>query len=129
MIAILAPQVPLAYLAARYAVSRARRGGVPDWGIALGRLREKAGAAARSRDRFPSPRAAQLWFEFRQHGRSLPGWVAMVVPFELALLYVVRDEPRVLTAITLIGMLLTPPFLAAFVAATVSLRPSWPRGP
>lgn len=120
MIAILAPQVPLAYLAARSAVGRARRGDEPDWGIALGRLRERAGAAVRAPERFLSPRAAQLWFESRQHGRSLPGWVAMVVPFEIALLYVVRDEPRVLTAITLVGMLLTPPFLAAFVAANVS---------
>jgi poly(3-hydroxybutyrate) depolymerase len=118
MIAILAPQIPLAYLAARYAVGRARRGEVPDWGT-LGRLREKAGAT-RSPDRFLSPRRAQLWFELRQQGRSLPGWVAIVVPFELALLYVVRDEPRVLTAIALVGMLLTPPFLAAFVAANVS---------
>src|SRR6185503_15644536 len=78
---------------------------------------------ARAPASFLSPRAAQLWFEFRQHGRSLPGWVAIVVPFELVLFYVVRDEPRVLTALTLIGMLLTPPFLAAFVAATVGFSP------
>src|SRR2546423_984930 len=31
MLAILAPHVPLAYLAARFAISRARRGDVPDW--------------------------------------------------------------------------------------------------
>src|SRR6266704_2367806 len=31
MLAILAPQVPLAYLVARFAVARARRGDVPDW--------------------------------------------------------------------------------------------------
>src|SRR6266849_8854428 len=31
MLAILAPHVPLAYLAARFAVSRGRRGDVPDW--------------------------------------------------------------------------------------------------
>src|SRR5438067_10853566 len=31
MVAILAPQVPLAYLVARFAVARARRGDVPDW--------------------------------------------------------------------------------------------------
>jgi polyhydroxybutyrate depolymerase len=93
---------------------------VPDWSIA-GRLR--VAASAGTRDRPLSPRRAQLWFEFRQHGRSLPGWVAIVVPFEVALLYVVRDEPRVLTAITLVGMLLTPPFLSAFVASTASLTP------
>src|SRR5256886_4991519 len=31
MVAILGPQVPLAYLVARFAVARARRGDVPDW--------------------------------------------------------------------------------------------------
>ena len=31
MVAFLAPQIPLAYLAARFAVARARRGDVPDW--------------------------------------------------------------------------------------------------
>src|SRR5216117_3345207 len=31
MLAILAPQLPLAYLVARFAVGRARRGEVPDW--------------------------------------------------------------------------------------------------
>src|SRR5437588_5473249 len=31
IVAILAPQIPLAYLAARFAIARARRGDVPDW--------------------------------------------------------------------------------------------------
>jgi hypothetical protein len=31
MIAFLAPQLPLAYVTARIAVARARRGDVPDW--------------------------------------------------------------------------------------------------
>jgi polyhydroxybutyrate depolymerase len=45
--------------------------------------------------------------------------VAILVPFELLFLYVVRHEPPVLTLIALVGLLLTPPFLAAFVAVTV----------
>ena len=45
--------------------------------------------------------------------------MAILVPFELLFLYVVRHEPPVLTMIALVGMLLTPPFLAAFVAVTV----------
>jgi polyhydroxybutyrate depolymerase len=44
--------------------------------------------------------------------------VAILVPFELLFLYIVRQEPPVLTMIALAGMLLTPPFLAAFVAVT-----------
>jgi polyhydroxybutyrate depolymerase len=45
--------------------------------------------------------------------------VAILVPFEVLFLYVVRDQPPVLTVTGLVVMLLTPPFLAAFVAVTV----------
>lgn len=119
MVAIMAPQIPLAYLAARYALGRARRGDTPDWRnvfLRLGRITE---VLPRRRSWFPSPARAQAWFEWRQHGRSLPAWVAILVPFQLLFLYVVRHEPPVLTMIALVGMLLTPPFLAAFVALTV----------
>jgi polyhydroxybutyrate depolymerase len=119
MVAIMAPQVPLAYLAARYAVGRARRGDTPDWGRLFSLLGRIADVLPRRRGWFPSAARAQAWFEWRQHGRSLPAWVAILVPFELLFLYVVRHEPPVLTMIALVGMLLTPPFLAAFVAVTV----------
>ena len=118
MVALMAPQVPLAYLAARFAVARARRGDVPDWRGAFARLGRTA-AAPRARGGFPSAAHAQAWLEWRQHGRSLPVWTAIVLPFQLLLLFVARDEPAVLTFVTLAGMLLTPPFLAAFVALTV----------
>ena len=52
MLAILAPQVPLGYFAARFAVARARRGVVPDWrGVVnwLGRIaRVLAGGAGQA---------------------------------------------------------------------------------
>ncbi len=60
-----------------------------------------------------------MWFEWRQHGRSLPSLVGILLPFELALLFVFRDTP-VIVFETLLGVLLTPPFMAAFVAATIS---------
>jgi len=118
MLAILAPHVPLAYLAARVAVARARRGVVPDWqGIfaRLGRIPD----VPRRRERFSSPARAQAWLEWRRHGRSLPALVAILLPFELALLFVFRETPVIVFEI-LAGVLLTPPFMAAFGAATVS---------
>ena len=119
MVAIMAPQIPLAYLAARYAVGRARRGDTPDWGRVFARLGRIADLIPRRRGPFPSATRAQAWFEWRQHGRSLPGWVAILVPFEVLFLYVLRDQPPALTVVGLVVMLLTPPFLAAFVAVTV----------
>jgi poly(3-hydroxybutyrate) depolymerase len=119
MVAIMAPQVPLAYLAARYAVGRARHGDTPDWRPAFSRLGRIADVLPRRLGWFPSAARAQAWLEWRQHGRSLPAWVAILVPFEVFFLYLVRDEPPVLSLIGLVVLLLTPPFLAAFVAITV----------
>lgn len=117
MLAILAPHVPIAYAVARVAVARARRGDVPD---GRRQLAKQSGGAAR----FASAARAQAWFEWRQHGRSLPGLVAIVLPFELALLFVLRETPVLVTEV-LILTLSTPPLMAAFVAATVH-RPGTP---
>lgn len=113
MLAILAPHVPLAFLAARFAVGRARRGDVPDWrGVfTLPSLQRRQSA-------FLSPSRAQTWLEWRQHGRSLPALVAILLPFELALLFAFRQTP-VLIFEVLVFVLLTPPFMALFVAPTV----------
>jgi hypothetical protein len=119
MLAILAPHVPLAYFAARFAVARARRGDVPNWREIFARRGETADALPRRRDHFPSAARAQMWFEWRRVGRSLPAMVGILLPFELALLFIFRETP-VLVFETLVGVLLTPPFMAAFAAATVS---------
>src|SRR5437867_10299778 len=112
MLAILAPHIPLAYLVARFAVARARRGDVPDW--RLGQI-----SLPRRRDHFPSPARAQLWFEWRQYGRSLPWLVAILLPFELALLFPFGHTPELIFEV-LLFVLFTPPFMAAFVAATAA---------
>jgi hypothetical protein len=123
LVALLAPQLPLAYLAACFAVARARRGDVPDWGGMPTRLFRIFDVFRRPRGHFPSPARAQVWFEWRQHGRSLPAWVGILLPFELSLLFLARDEPEAMTFFTILGVLLTPPLMAGFVAATVS-RPN-----
>ncbi len=118
MVAILAPQVPLAYLVARFAVARARRGEVPDWRGMFARPARSA-VLSRGRDHFPSPARAQAWFEWRQHGRSLPALVGLLLPFELVLLWLAKDAPAFVFEILFLA-LITPPFMAAFTAWTVS---------
>ncbi len=119
MLAILAPQLPLAYLVARFAVARARRGDVPDWRGLSARSREIADALPRPRDHLSSPGRAQVWFEWRRHGRSLPALVGLVLPFELWLLWLAKDAPAFVFEILFL-VLITPPFMAAFTAWTVS---------
>lgn len=119
MLAILAPQIPVAYVAARFAVARARRGDVPDWRGVFARSVPTTGVPPNRRDHFSSPERAQLWFEWRRHGRSLPAWVGILLPFELALLFVSNHPAPVLVFLILFGVLFTPPFMAVFTAATV----------
>lgn len=119
MLAILAPQIPLAYLVARFAVARARRGDVPDWRGALVWLTQVTDAMSHRRENFTTPASAQAWFEWRRHGRSLPTWVAILLPYELVLLWVAGDSTPLIVEI-LLSVLLTPPFMATFAAAAVS---------
>jgi len=118
MVAFLAPQLPLAYLTACAAVGRARRGEVPDWRGMFARPASNA-VMPRRRDHFPSPARAQAWFEWRRHGRSLPALVGLLLPFELALLWLAKDAPAFVFEILFLA-LITPPFMAAFTAWTVS---------
>src|SRR4029079_15481524 len=81
-VALLAPQLPIAYLVARYGVARARRGEVPDWSWLFRQGREPSGDRTRSADvsrTFTSAFQAQCWFEWQSHGRTLPALVALVV--------------------------------------------------
>ncbi|MDP3774431.1 MAG: hypothetical protein Q8Q85_09205 [Gemmatimonadales bacterium] len=119
MLAILAPQIPIAYLVARYAVARARRGDVPDWRPSFMRTAAVAAPAPLSRAGFGSPARAQLWFEWRRQGRTLPALVGILLPFELALFWIARDAPALLLELLLLA-LITPPLAASFAAATVS---------
>lgn len=120
MLALLAPHVPLAYLAARSAVARARRGdGTP---ARTGIARDRAGRVSDSR-RFRSAARAQVWFEWRRCGRSLPALVAMLLPFELSLLFIFRDTPALVLE-TLLFVLATPGFMAGFVGATAGTTPA-----
>src|SRR5205807_542437 len=73
----------------------------------------------RRRDHFPSPARAQAWFEWRRHGRSLPALVGLLLPFELALLWLAKDAPAFVFEILFLA-LITPPFMAAFTAWTVN---------
>lgn len=125
MLMILAPNIPLAYVAARVAVARGRRGDVPDWSGLPARLARIAGLRVRRGDHFPSAARAHSWFEWRRHGRSLPALVVLLLPFELGMLFLIGETPA-LVFYTLAAVLLTPAFMAGFVAATVS-RPN-PQG-
>ena len=118
MIALLAPQLPLAYLLAWIAVGRARRGHAPDW--SLRRPRAASAAAALPATVFSSPWRAQLWLEWRQHGWALPSMVAMVVPAVLLLLFIPVGSTSPTVLITLFAVLVMPPFLAAFAAGKLA---------
>jgi hypothetical protein len=131
ILAITLPQLPLAYLTARYAIARARRGDVPDWSLgavipsAAKVIPSRASAKRVSRNllfvrgAFPSPTQAQAWFEWKRHGRALPVWVAIVLPFVLLLLWTAGTSTALVVA-TLLTALVTPVVMALFSGVTVA---------
>ena len=119
MIGILVPQIPFAYLVARVAVGRARRGEIPDWRGRFSGLAHGARGSSHRREYFRSAASAQAWFEWRRHGLALPVWVGILLPFELVLLWAAGDSASLVFTI-LLAVLLTPPFIASFAAAAVS---------
>ena len=119
MSAVIAPQIPVAYLVGWYAVARARRGDLPDWSGILAPFSALANVVGRARDRFRSASGAQTWFEWRRHGRVLPAMVAIVVPVELLLLFIPGNQTRPVMLVTLFIVSITPPFFAIFAAAMI----------
>lgn len=115
MVAVFAPQLPLAFLVARYAVRRARCADLPDWRSVFA-LPGWVADRGPSRQ-FASAFQAQVAYEWGQYGWSLPLWVAILLPVSLALLFIV-DRPEFALLVLLIA-LLTPPVMAAFVATSV----------
>lgn len=120
IVAITAPQIPVAYAVARLAVARARRGVVPDWWFPIRDRQRVAGARANDGNRAQwSAARAQAWYEWRRNGRALPVWVAIILPLELLLLWVAGTATSLVIAI-LLGALLIPVVVATFAAASVS---------
>lgn len=115
MIAILAPQLPLAYLVAWYAVGRARQGHVPEW-----RLPFAGSGSSRQQGAFPSAARAQAWLEWRRHGWTLPALTAPVVACELLLLFIPGNDAEGIVFGLLFIVLLTPPVMALFAAPALS---------
>ena len=84
MIAIVVPQIPLAYVVARVAVARARRGDVPDWGAVRAPQSDRGHPGSGE----PISRRSQRTSVVRVAAARLDaaGVVAILLPFELALL-------------------------------------------
>lgn len=124
MLALLLPQLPIAYGMAWLAVSRARRGVVPDWTALWSAPIDVGGRGVRRGRTFQSAATAQLWFEWRRSGRALPAMVALVVPAELLVLFLPGQEDRTIgNILVLLLVSITPPVLA-FFSATMMGTPS-----
>jgi hypothetical protein len=119
LVAIYAGLTALAWGVAYVGVRRARRGEVPDWlGLVrpLGRL---ASLLPRSRQPFRSAARAQVWYDWRLTGNSLPLMTAMVLPVALLPLLIPQNDVTFTTR-TLLGALAMPVFLGGIAGITES---------
>ena len=113
MLAFLAPQLPLAYLAARFAVARARRGDVPDWrgrspGSGGSRMSCRAGEAI-----FLRPPALKRGSSGGGMAGRCRRWWASCCRSSWPCSSPSATTPA-LVFYMLLGVLLTPPFMAGF---------------
>ncbi len=115
MVAILAPQVAVAYVIGYFALLRARRSDVPDWSTLIPAL------SRGRRSEFRSPARAQAWLEWRRHGRSLPAMALFVVPCELALLFLPGNDHAGLVFFILFVVLVTLPAMAMMAAPALAV--------
>src|SRR5205823_9530047 len=69
---VLIVSLPLAYRVALAGVTRARRGDQPEASRFLSWVRAQSRRRRPEKRPFASAAAAQLWFEWRMHGRGLP---------------------------------------------------------
>jgi hypothetical protein len=70
--------IPVAFLAARAGVSRARHGESPDW-LRAWRFARSTGKPRRDTKPFASARRAQMWYEWRTRGRAFVFTVALLL--------------------------------------------------
>ena len=120
LVAILLPQIVAAYGIGYWAVTRARRGIVPEWTLAPALSTLFPSLPRRGRN-FSSPARAQAWLEWRRHGKSLPAMVFFVVPCELALLFLPGNDTAGMVFFILFVVAITPPFLAMMAALGLSV--------
>src|SRR5205823_3844711 len=113
----------VAWAAGSVGVRHGRHGDVPDWEGIYRPLHRLVGRLPRRRQPFASAARAQVWFEWRRTGNSLPIMTALLLP--VTLLFLVFGHNDVIpTAQPLLGALAVPVFLAGLAGITAG-DPSW----
>jgi hypothetical protein len=124
LVALFASISSLAWTSGYVGVKRARRGDTPNWSGLFRPLRQLLQRLARRRQPFVSAARAQLWFEWRRTGLSLPVLTAVVLPFVLLPLIFGKNDAIPIWR-TVLGALTTPLLLAGLAGTTVSGNHPW----
>lgn len=126
--AIFAGLSGVAWAVGYFGIRHARRGDVPNWEGIFFRLRRhaywRAKSLGRPRKPFVSAARAQMWFEWRRTGNSLPVMTALVLPFVLLPILLGPNEV-IPTARTLLSALAVPVILASLAGMTTSGKNPW----
>jgi len=115
----------VAWVGAYEGVRRARRGDVPNWTTLLRPLSWPTQLLPRRSSPFGSAIGAQVWFEWRRTGNSLPIMTALVLPVVLLPLALLGKNDAIPTSVTLVTTLLLPVFFAGLAGTTVSGNHPW----
>ncbi len=114
----------IGWLVAYLGVRAARRGDVPNWEALLRPLHWVARQLPERRRRFQTAERAQVWFEWRRTGNSLPIMTGAILPFVLLpLAFGINDAIPIEN--TLLTALAVPVFFAGMSGITVSGKNPW----
>ncbi len=114
----------LGWISAYEGVRRGRRGDVPNWDFLFRWARRLVQWLPQRRAPFVSAASAQVWFEWRRAGKSLPVMTALVLPVALFPLFLGKND--VLPTVNiLLGALAIPVVMAGMAGLTVSGRHPW----
>jgi hypothetical protein len=105
-------------------VRHARRGDVPNWDGILWPLRQIARWRPQRRQSFASDARAQVWFEWRLTGKTLPIMTGLMLPLSLLLLFLDKIEVG-MTAQSLLCTLAVPVLLAGTAGWLGSRHNRW----
>jgi hypothetical protein len=115
----------VAWVGAYRGVRRARHGDVPNWATLFRPLCWPAQLLPGRSRPFGSATGAQIWFEWRRTGNSLPIMTALVLPVVLLPLVLLGKNDAIPISGTLVTTLLLPVFFAGIAGTTVSGKHPW----
>src|ERR1019366_3038839 len=128
LVGLFASLAVIAWALGYLGVQQARRGNVPDWEWVLSAPSQLFGGQSRNRQPFASPASAQMWFEWRLSGKTLPIVTGFLLPIAFLPLIFHHERDRGAVPSSLLCAVAVPLFFSGAAGWMASRRSRWVQG-